>query len=293
MDLVAYVEQAPGAGETVLGERFVQGFGGKGANQAVMAARLGARVAFIGAVGDDAYGAEMAASFEAEGIDLRGLARLPGSSGLAPIWVEADGTNRIVVIAGANAGIDPGVAARTVEEACSVDVLVGQLEIRQAVTASAFDSAKRRGATTVLNPAPAAKLDAQLVSLSDWLVPNEMELASLVGAAIADSEPELLAFSERIGCDLVVTRGGYGAVLVHAGQVDRIEAPHVRAVDTTGAGDALVGAFAVGLGLGWPPIDAVRLGVACASHSVTRGGTQTSFPDRARAAAILARISRG
>jgi ribokinase len=290
MDLVAYVDRAPAAGETVLGTRFEQGFGGKGANQAVMAARLGAQVAFIGAVGDDAYGADMLANFEREGIDVSEIARVGGSSGLAPIWVDADGTNRIVVIPGANGLVDGRAAAAAIDGLQSVDVVAGQLEIPQAATAAAFAAARVRGAATVLNPAPGASLDPAIVAATDWLVPNEVELAALVGSSIATSDAELLAFSERIGRDLVVTLGPAGAVVVTGGRVERVAAPKVEAVDTTGAGDAFVGAFAVGLGLGLVPIEAAMLGVACASDSVRRRGTQASFPDRGRAAALLAAL---
>jgi ribokinase len=291
IDLVAYVDRAPAAGETVLGRRFVQGFGGKGANQAVMAARLGASVAFIGALGNDAYATETLANFEAEGVDTHGLARVSGSSGLASIWVEPDGTNRIVVIAGANDLVDPTAASAAIARLSALDVLVGQLEIPQAATTIAFRTARARGAITVLNPAPAADLDPALLASTDWLVPNELELARLVGTSIQGIDAELLAYSERIGCDLVVTLGSRGAVLVQAGRVERFDAPRVSVLDSTGAGDAFVGAFTVGLGLGLAPIDAVRLGVACASDSVTRAGAQASYPDRALARELLNSIA--
>ena len=291
IDLVAYVDRAPGPGETVLGTRFVQGFGGKGANQAVMAARFGVRASFIGAAGDDAYGAAMVANFEREGIDLAGLARLPGSSGLAPIWVEADGTNRIIVIQGANGSVEPAAVVGAIERLPGVDVVVGQLEIPQAATIAGFRAAKARGAITILNPAPAADLDAALLVASDWLVPNEVEVAQLAGLAIAGSDVELAAFGTGAGRGLVVTLGAAGAVLVVEGRVERVQAPRVEAVDSTGAGDAFVGAFAVGLALGLEPIAAVWLGIACAADSVTRPGTQLSFPGRERAATLLAQAS--
>jgi ribokinase len=290
MDLVAYVSRAPEAGETVRGSRFEQGFGGKGANQAVMAARLGAPVAFIGAVGDDAYGAAMVANFEREGIDVSGIGRVPGSSGLAPIWVEADGTNRIVVIPGANGLVDAPSTSAAIDALPSVEVAVGQLEIPQAATAAAFEAARALRATTVLNPAPAATLDPALVAATDWLVPNEVELEALVGSSIVASDPELLAFAERIGCDLVVTVGPAGAIVVTGGRVERVPAPRVAAIDTTGAGDGFVGALAVGLGVGLMPVDAATLAVACASDSVGRRGTQASFPDREHAANLLAQV---
>lgn len=293
IDLVSYVDRVPGAGETVLGRRFERGFGGKGANQAVMAARFDADVLFIGAVGDDAFGTEMLGNFRQSSVSTFSTAVRPGSSGLASIWVEPDGTNRIVVTAGANGAVEPGAAATAIERLAAVDVVVGQLEIPQPVCVAAFTAARARGATTVLNPAPAADLDPDLVARSTWLVPNEGELERLVGRSIVASDPELLAWSERIGCDLVVTLGAAGAVLVEAGRVERLAASRVRAVDTTGAGDAFVGAFAVGLAAGLPSIDAVGLGIACGSDSVTRPGAQASFPDRERARALLSLARRG
>ena len=286
VDLVAYVRRVPEAGETVLGERFAMGFGGKGANQAVMAARLGARVAMLGAVGDDAYGEQLLANLEAESVETTGVARMPGSSGVAPILVEPGGTNRIVVIPGANGLVDPGAVARSLAAMDQVDVVLGQLEIPQAVTAAAFEVARGRGATTVLNPAPAATLEPRLLAATDWLIPNAGELEALTGRSSADDA--LLMVADDLSLGLVVSLGADGAVLVRDSQVARIAAPTVAVVDTTGAGDAFVGAFGVGLALGLDPVAAVRLGIACASDSVGRPGAQASYPDRRRAAELRA-----
>ena len=290
VDLVAYVARIPGPGETILGERFAMGFGGKGANQAVMAARLGARVSMVGALGDDDYAGLTRRNFAEAGVDASHVAAVPGSSGVAPIWVEPDGTNRIVVIPGANALVDTAAAAAAVESLPDVDVVVGQHEIPPAVTLAAFRAARARGATTVLNPAPAMPLAPELLEVTDWLVPNEPELAVLAGRRIEADDAALLAYAAGSGVRLVVTLGEAGAALVDHGSVLRVPAPRVGVVDTTGAGDAFVGAFAVGLASGRSPADAVRLGVACASDSVTRPGTQASYPDRATAAALLARV---
>ncbi|HEY2916800.1 MAG TPA: ribokinase [Candidatus Limnocylindrales bacterium] len=283
IDLVAYTARVPGPGETVMGDRFAMGFGGKGANQAVMAARLGASVSMVGALGDDAYADMTLASFGREGVDTAAVARVAGSSGVAPIWVEADGTNRIIVVPGANGLVQPSAAAAAIRSLASIDVVVGQLEIPQAPTAAAFAAARERGATTVLNPAPAAPLEPGLLAVTDWLVPNELELAALAGADIADDDAALIARARPLRGGLVVTVGARGAVVVRDGVVSRLPAPSVEVVDTTGAGDAFVGAFAVGLGLGLSPIVAARLGIACANDSVQRRGTQGSFPDRQRA----------
>jgi ribokinase len=291
IDLVAYTPRVPGPGETIIGDRFAMGFGGKGANQAVMAARLGATVSMIGALGDDAYAAMTLENFAAQGVDASQVARVGGSSGVAPIWVEPDGTNRIIVVAGANGLVDPAAAAAAIERLPTLDVILGQLEIPQPATLAAFVAARARGAVTVLNPAPAAALDPPLIGVTDWLVPNEVELGAIAGAPIADSDADVEAFARRIGSSVVVTLGVRGAALVGVGGVIRVAAPSVEAIDTTGAGDAFVGAFAVGLALGFEPQAAVRLGVGCASDSVTRRGTQSSFADPDRARAILGSIA--
>jgi len=296
IDLIAYTHRAPGPGETVIGERFQSGFGGKGANQAVMARLLGADVSFVGALGDDLYATMTLENFATLGVDASGVMRVPGSSGVAPIWVEADGTNRIIVVSGANDLVTEAHAAAAVAATARVDVAVGQFEIPQAATAAGLTAARARGAVTVLNPAPAAAILPDLLAVTDWLIPNEVEFGILagLGGAGEPSAAAFVAFAAATGTRLVVTLGSRGATLVgRDGTVTGVPAEPVTAVDTTGAGDAFVGAFAVGLALGLAELDAVRLGVACASDSVTRPGTQTSFPDRERAAAILARVRAG
>ena len=290
IDLVAYTQRAPGPGETVIGERFQSGFGGKGANQAVMARLLGAEVSFVGALGDDPYATMTLENFATLGVDTAGVMRVPGSSGVAPIWVEADGTNRIIVVSGANDLVSPEHATAAVAAMARVDVAVGQFEIPQATTAAGFAAARARGAVTVLNPAPAAPISPDLLAATDWLIPNEVEFGMLAGttAGADPTDAAFVAFAAMTGTRLVVTLGTRGAAIVaRDGTVTRLPADPVTAIDTTGAGDAFVGAFAVGLALHLPELDAVRLGIACASDSVTRPGTQASFPDRERCAALL------
>jgi ribokinase len=293
IDLVTYTSRVPGAGETVLGDRFVMGFGGKGANQAVMAARLGARVSMVGALGDDVYAGMTVDNLIAQGVDAAHVARVAGSSGVAPIWVEPDGTNRIIVVGGANDAVDPESAAAAVRSIAGVKVVLGQLEIPQSVTAAAFSAAREVGAATILNPAPAAALDPDLLDCADWLIPNETEFAILAGVERFDPSDDgaLLAFARRIRPRLVVTLGSRGVALVTAGRtVERVAAVAVEAVDTTGAGDAFVGAFAYGLAAGLPELTAVRLGIACASDSVTKHGTQSSFATRDGARDLLGNV---
>jgi ribokinase len=293
IDLIAYTSRVPAAGETVIGDRFQMGFGGKGANQAVMAARLGARVAMIGALGDDVYAGMTFDNLARQDVDASNVARVAGSSGVAPIWVEPDGTNRIIVVAGANDAVSPDAAAAAITSMDHVDVVVGQLEIPQRVTLAAFRAARERGAVTILNPAPAASLDPNLVEASHWLIPNETEFAIL--ADIGKLEPgdvgPITSFARRLTPRLLLTLGSRGAAIVSAdGEVDLVPATPVQAIDTTGAGDAFVGAFAVGLAAGLNERVAVRLGIACASDSVTRPGTQSSFASREVATAMLSEI---
>lgn len=290
IDLVAYTVRVPGPGETVIGDRFQMGFGGKGANQAVMAARLGARVWMVGALGDDVYAEMTFDNLANQGVDATHVARVEGSSGVAPIWVEPDGTNRIIVVPGANGKVDPAGAADALRSIGRPNAVVGQLEIPQRVTAEAFRLARELGAITILNPAPAAELDDDLVDASDWIIPNEHEFAILVGTDDVDVEDDaqLVAFARRIKPRVAITLGSRGAAVVtQSGSVERVPAVPVKAVDTTGAGDAFVGAFAFGLAAGLDELAAVRLGIACASDSVTRPGTQSSYPTRERAAAII------
>ena len=295
IDLIAYADRLPEAGETLVGTGFRSGFGGKGANQAVAAARFGARVAMVNTVGDDGYGGETIANFAAQGVDTTYVRRVPGSSGVAPIWVDGTGMNRIIIVPGANLHVPADLAVEAVA-AVRPGVVVGQFEIPQAVTAAAFVAARAAGAVTVLNPAPAAAVIPELVAATDWLAPNEHEFALIGGGTLdgdAAAEDALMAaLSGRLGLSLVVTLGERGvAVLPLGGPVTRVAAPLVQAVDTTGAGDAFLGGFSVGLALGWDAVDAARLGCAFAADSVTRPGTQASFAGPEDAAALLAVIA--
>ena len=291
MDMIAYVKRAPSSGETVIGDSFSLGFGGKGANQAVMASRFGAKVKMINTLGDDVFGETTLKNFQEQGIDTKYVNRVPGASGVAPIWVEADGSNRIICVPGTNFAMTVPQVQSALSEISEIDVLVGQLEIRQEVTAAAFAAARARGITTILNPAPFAPLSSELVKNSDWIIPNETEFAGLDNSGRApDRDEVILELAKSLGCKLVVTLGEKGAALVENGKVVRVAAPSVNAIDTTGAGDAFVGAFSVGLGLGFEPEKAVKLGCESASLSVTRKGTQSSYPSRQEATQIISGI---
>jgi ribokinase len=289
IDLITYTERAPDAGETLVADRFQMGFGGKGANQAVMASLLGARVAMVNNLGSDSYGDMTLENFAGFGIDTSHVQRVPGSSGVAPIWVEADGTNRILIVPGANATMTPDQAATAIAELPQPDVVIGQFEIPQEVTAAGFARGRRRGAITILNPAPAAPISADLLAVADWVIPNEIEFAMLFGEEPSDEA--IGKIGAETGTRVVVTLGAAGVALQAAdGEIVRVPAPQVSAVDTTGAGDAFVGGFAYGIASGWEPTQAARLGVAVAGDSVTREGTQTSFPDGDRCRRLLAEL---
>jgi len=289
IDLSAYTPRVPARGETVVGERFSMGFGGKGANQAAMASLLGADVAMVNRLGDDAYGAMTLENFARFGVDTNHTALIGGwSSGVAEIWIEPDGMNRIIIIPGANHALTPDDAEGAIDSLPPPDVVLGQLEIRQDATAAGFRAGKARGAVTILNPAPAHTLERELLAVTDWLIPNEVELAVLAGSA-GLTDVDLAAYAATSGVRLVVTLGEAGVALVERdGGVVRLSAEPVMAVDSTGAGDAFVGGFAVGLASGLDEIRAVRLGIVCASDSVTRPGTQSSFTAPPRAIAMLA-----
>ncbi len=281
-DLVAFAERIPGPGETLVGKSFQTGFGGKGANQAVMASLWGADVTMVCCVGYDAYGEAAIANFAERGIDTKHVVKVDAPSGVAPIWVDAEGMNRIIIVPGANDHLSRELAADAVGEGRQPAVVLGQLETPQEATAAALQAGRERGAVTILNPAPGARLFPELQAAADWLIPNEVEFSTLAGDDIADvaTDDALRRVAADTGCRLLVTLGEAGAALLcEDGQVLREPAPATEAVDTTGAGDAFVGSFAYALAAGLEESSAMRLAVAAASSSVKQSGTQSSFPD--------------
>jgi ribokinase len=260
VDLISYLERLPGQGETVFGRDFAQGFGGKGANQAVMAALLGADVLMVNAVGTDAFGRETIENFRAFGIDVRFIAQLDGTySGVANILVDPSGDNRIVLGAGANRLISETQVEAAFRASRHPTLVLSQLEIPQSIILRAFQLGKQAGATTVLNPGPAAPVDPRLLALTDWLIPNETEFAVLYASQFERAPENMAADVVRLASALevavVVTLGRDGAVMVDpAGTPARhFVAPVVEAVDTTGAGDAFCGGFAYAVAAGLGP----------------------------------------
>jgi ribokinase len=280
VDLTAYCERFPGDGETRPGTAFVQGFGGKGSNQAVMMARLGAAVTFVGRVGDDALGIEVLTNLRGNGIDTSHVRLTAGTStGVAPIWVDERGVNRILVVPGANGRLTPADVTEAVAAISEATVVVAQLETPQDATRAAFEWARGVGAVTVLNPAPAAPLVPGLAEVVDWLIPNESEFAALFGAA--PTPDAVLTAAASCRGRLIVTVGERGALVVEDGRLVEVAAPVAHAVDTTGAGDAFVGGFSVGLARGWDGVRAARYGCVCGALSVRAPGAQASFPTAA------------
>ena len=284
MDLTAYAEVLPEPGQTLAGQLFTTGFGGKGANQAVMAAHCGAEVHFIGKLGNDVFGMAIADNFIKVGIHSDSVERSETPTGVAHIWVDGNGENRIIIIPGANHEIESAKAVEAINAIKDLSVVVAQCEIKQEVTLAAFKAAKARGCTTVLNPAPYQEISAELLALCDWIIPNETEFRELHGA-LPTSDSVLQSF--RPGKNSIVTLGSQGAVYVSAdGQLTKVAAPKVTAVDTTGAGDAFVGTFAYSLASGKDPVTAMTLGIKVASLSVTQKGAQSSYPHQAEIATL-------
>jgi ribokinase len=275
MDIAAFVERAPERGETVMGTRSRTGPGGKGANQAIAAARLGASVSFVGAVGDDAHGEALRAAFAEAGVDSSQLRTVDRETGTAHIVVESSGANRIVVVPGANDSLRALTAAdrRLLEDA---DLLLLQLESPLDVVVQSARVAHDAGTTVLLTPAPVQPLPDELVRSLDVLVLNEQE--ALQVAAADDLEAAIAQLVERVP-DVVVTRGERGGLhAIRDGARTAFATPQVEAVDSTGAGDTFVGALALSLGQGrtWPA--ALERAAAAAAISVGRAGASESMP---------------
>jgi len=284
MDLTAYADVLPEPGQTLAGQLFTTGFGGKGANQAVMAAHCGAEVHFIGKLGKDVFGTAIADNFVKVGIQSKYVDKSETATGVAHIWVDSNGENRIIIIPGANHEIEMAKAVEAINSIKDLKVVVAQCEIKQEVTLAAFKAAKARGCITILNPAPYQKISVELLTLCDWIIPNETEFRELHGE-LPTSDAVLKSF--RQGKNSIVTLGSQGAVYISAeGQLTKVSAPKVTAVDTTGAGDAFVGTFAYSLASGKDPVTAMTLGIKVASLSVTRKGAQSSYPDQAEIATL-------
>ncbi|MGY4310044.1 ribokinase [Bradyrhizobium sp. USDA 4369] len=291
MDVVATAERHPRIGETVAGQSVMYFPGGKGANQAVSAAKLGAPTSLIGRLGRDAFGEQLRAFLASQGIDLTAVKDSAGAATGTALITLAKADNTIVVIPGANAEVSADDVAQVALTAG--DVAVSQFEIPQATIVAFFRSAKAAGATTILNPAPASRFDTALFALIDMLVLNETELGFLTGIELGDT-PTLPQVSDAVRAleprddqTICVTLGARGAVAVTGGKARLVEGRAVTAVDTTGAGDCFVGALAARLSQGAPIADAIGYANIAASISVQRMGAGPSMPTAEEVRALL------
>ncbi len=292
IDLISRVPRLPKLGETIVGHSFHLGYGGKGANQAVMAAKLGAQVTMVTKLGRDVFGEGTLGNYREQGIETKYvLFDEERFSGVAPIFVDDAAQNFIVIVPGANLGLSPADVDAAAAAIRSAVLLICQLEVPPETTLAAFRVAKVAGVRTILNPAPATPLPSELLRLTDLCVPNETEVEGLTGQGVESLEEAeaagraLLARGPRA---VIVTLGARGALVLDGEDARHIPSIEVDAVDPTGAGDAFIGSLAVFLAEGVPLADAVRRANGVAALSVTRVGTQVSFPGRTEADAFLA-----
>jgi ribokinase len=292
MDLVARCQRLPAKGQTVFGQDFFTAAGGKGANQAVAAARLGARVAMAGCIGTDAFGDALTAGLRDAGIGTDTVTPVGRPTGTALITIDAEGANTIVVISGANAACDTALVDRALASAGGPGILLLQNEIPADATAHAIRVAHASGWFVMLNPAPAGPLAGELLPLIDILAPNETEAASITGLSVSGRAGALAAarhLVSRGGRGVLITLGGDGALYCDPSRCLHCPAVAVQAVDTTAAGDAYIGALGAALAEGRGLPESLGFAAAAAALSVTRLGAQPSLPSRAELAGFIAR----
>ena len=290
-DMIVKVPQIPQPGQTVLGGEFISAPGGKGANQAVAAARAGGEVTFIARVGDDMFGARAVEGFQKDGINVEHVFRDSQSpSGAALIFVAASGENSIAVAPGANARLSTDAVERALAAFDGACALVMQLETPLDTVKYAAEIAVRRGVSVILNPAPAHRLPTDLLRRIAILTPNEAEATTLSGIEVRDAASAAHAAAklrQQGVATVIVTLGALGAFVAFENVQHLVPGFKVQPVDTTGAGDVFNGALAVALGEGKPILEAVRFANAAAAISVTRVGAQPSAPSRAEIEGLL------
>lgn len=282
MDLVTRASRLPRAGETLIGQSFFTVPGGKGANQAVASARLGAEVAMVGCVGSDAYGVQLRDALLVEGIDCQAVSSVDGSSGVALIVVDDSSQNAIVIVAGGNGELTPQRLLAVDHVLQAADVIVCQLEVPMETVGQALKRGRELGKTVILNPAPASAPlpDAWYASI-DYLIPNESEASALSGIVVDSMDTARQAATQLIKAGagkVIITLGSQGALFADGQGFEHLLAPKVKAVDTTAAGDTFVGGFAAALAAGKSEAQAIRFGQTAAALSVTRSGAQPSIP---------------
>jgi ribokinase len=289
MDLVTRAPRIPAIGQTLIGTGFETTPGGKGANQAVAAARLGYSVAMVAKVGDDNFGPQLLENLRHAGVDTRAMAQTAGSSGLAPMFVAEDGQNAIVVVPGANDKLDRATVDSHAELIRSAGIVLCQLENPMDTLSYTLDFCAGAQVPVMLDPAPAATLPDAVFGRVAWFTPNETEAAFYVGdgASVEDTAKRLHAKGLR---GVVLKRGAEGAfVSVADGRAEWVKPFKVDAIDTVGAGDCFNGAFAVALEEGKDPWAAARFANAASAISVTRRGAQASMPFRAEVEEFMAK----
>lgn len=296
VDLITYTDQFPKPGETIFGQRFDLGFGGKGANQAVAAKLCGAEVFMIARVGSDLFGPATIQNFQALGIDALHVRQVQGvSSGVAPIFVDSAGQNRILVVKGANDALKPADVAAAADVLKNADCIVLQFEIPLETVYYTVQFAQRNKIRCLLNPAPAQSIDMMAIAGVDYFVPNEMEAETITGSPVRNLDDAKRCAEKFLDCGVrrvIVTLGANGALLAGEQAMEHVPAFQVKTIDSTGAGDAFIGSFATFLGEGLPEREAVRRANLYAGLSTTSGGTQKSFYDSSRFAAELAERNR-
>lgn len=284
MDLVSVSSRMPQQGETILGERFFTSPGGKGANQAVAAARLGAHVRMVGRVGDDAFGPVLLSNMEDEGIDVSGVMRdAESSSGIAVILLETGGNNRIIVIPGANANCDELQVEAARHAIDGADAVMLQNEISIEISIAAARYARDKGVTVVWDPAPAEALPDKVYKLANVLTPNQVEAEMMTGVVVTSPEDASRAAEALLNRGVeatVVKLGGLGAYYSSAAGAGLIHPYPVEVVDTVAAGDAFGAGLTIALAEGKPLADAVRFGAAAGALAVTKQGAQYAMPTR-------------
>ncbi|WP_419900407.1 ribokinase [Roseomonas sp. USHLN139] len=287
VDLITYIDRMPAAGETLAAPRFAMGHGGKGANQAVAAAKLGAEVMLVSRVGDDLFGGGTIKNFQDLGIDTRHVRAVPGTqSGVAPIFVEASGENRILIVKGANEHLLPADVDAAAEDLKGCALILLQLEIPLETVYHTIAWAAEAGIPVLLNPAPAVpELDVARILGASFLVPNQTELTILTGMP-AETRDQAEAAARTLVArgirQVLVTLGAEGALLVTAEAAEHVPSVRVTPVDTSGAGDAFIGAFAQHYVAHGDTLEAMRWGARYAADSITRPGTQMAFATRAQ-----------
>ncbi|WP_223457153.1 MULTISPECIES: ribokinase [unclassified Pseudomonas] len=282
MDLVTRAPRLPKGGETLIGQSFTTVCGGKGANQAVAAARLGAQVSMIGCVGNDAYGEALRGALLAEQIDCQAVSTVDGSSGVALIVVDDSSQNSIVIVPGANGALTAEAIDRSDSVIHAADVLICQLEVPDASVGHALKRGRELGKTVILNPAPASRpLPSDWYASIDYLIPNESEASALSGLSVDSLDTAQAAATRLIAMGagkVIITLGAQGSLFADGQRFEHFPAPVVKAVDTTAAGDTFVGGFAAALAAGQDEVQAIRFGQVAAALSVTRAGAQPSIP---------------